>query len=225
MPSGRTGTWPARTSAGGRCTTSKASPADPNRIYASQSTSWFGQLIQRSDDGGATWQPVGNDFRYAGVPGTHQWYDGTPHPWEFARVWHREPSLTDPDVVYAGVEDAALFRSDDAGTTCALESPGCASTGQGHHCNRKRKRMCLHTILLDRNRREPARRGHLCRRRVPHRRPATMAAARECGLRRGIPDPDAEVGRCVHHIAMHPSTPMCCSCKALGRDAPATMAT
>ena len=95
----------------------KGSPVDPNRLYASQSSGWFGQLIQRSDDGGKTWEPVGNKFVYDGVPGTHQWYDGTPHPWEFKRVWHLEPSLTDPDTVYAGVEDAALFRSTDGGQT------------------------------------------------------------------------------------------------------------
>ena len=93
----------------------KGSAADPNRLYASQHTSWFGQLIQRSDDGGETWEPVGNTFQYDGVPGTHQWYDGTAHPWEFTRVWHLEPSRTDPDVVFAGVEDAALFRSADGG--------------------------------------------------------------------------------------------------------------
>src|SRR4051795_7091978 len=91
----------------------KGSPADPNRIYASQSTGWFGQLIQRSDDGGRTWEPMGNEFQYSGGTDTHQWYDGTPHPWEFARVWHLEPSATDPDMVYAGVEDAALFQSFD----------------------------------------------------------------------------------------------------------------
>ena len=93
----------------------KGSPADPSRLYASQSSGWSGQVIQRSDDGGATWAPVGNKFSYQGTPGTHQWYDGTPHPWEFARVWHLEPSLDDPDTVYAGVEDAGLFRSTDGG--------------------------------------------------------------------------------------------------------------
>ena len=97
----------------------KGSPADPNRMYASQSTGWFGQVIQRSDDGGKTWEAVGNEFVYDGVPGTHQWYDGTPHPWEFARVWHLEPSLNDPDTVYAGVEDAAFFRSVDGGQSWA----------------------------------------------------------------------------------------------------------
>lgn len=93
----------------------KGSPVDPNRIYASQCSGWFGQLVQRSDDGGKTWAPVDNKFTYDGVPGTHQWYDGTPHPWEFKRVWHLEPSLTDPDTVYAGVEDAAMFRTTDGG--------------------------------------------------------------------------------------------------------------
>src|SRR4030067_3264698 len=95
----------------------KGSTIDPNRLYASQTSSWFGQVIQRSDDGGKTWAPVGNKIVYEGVPGTHQWYDGTQHPWEFKRVWYLEPSLTDPATVYAGVEDAALFRSSDGGPT------------------------------------------------------------------------------------------------------------
>src|SRR3954467_8731768 len=60
----------------------KGSPTDPDRLYLSQSTGWFGQISQRSDEGGATWNPVGNEFRYEGETGTHQWYDGTPHPWE-----------------------------------------------------------------------------------------------------------------------------------------------
>ena len=108
----------------------KGSPADPNRLYASQGTSWFGQLIQKSSDGGTTWEPVGNKFVYDGVPGTHQWYDGTPHPWEFKRVWHLEPSLDDPDTIYAGVEDAALFKSVDAGQTWQ-ELPGLRTHGSG----------------------------------------------------------------------------------------------
>src|ERR1700682_5744545 len=63
-----------------------ASPANPDRLYVSQSTGWFGQIIQRSDDGGKTWQAVGNKFPYEGNPGTHLWYDGSQHPWEFQRV-------------------------------------------------------------------------------------------------------------------------------------------
>src|SRR4026209_2631893 len=119
----------------------KGSPADPNRLYASQSSSWFGQLIQRSNDGGKSWEPVGNKFVYDGVPGTHLWYDGTPRPWEFTRVWHLEPALTDPDTVYAGIQDAALFRSTDGGrswqelpglrghASAPLRQPGAAGRG------------------------------------------------------------------------------------------------
>src|ERR671937_1786898 len=126
----------------------KGSPAAPDRVYASQSTGWFGQLIQRSDDGGRTWEPVGNEFTYDGVPGTHQWYDGTPHPWEFARVWHLEPSHTDPDVVYAGVQDAALFRSTDGGQNWE-EVPGLRGHGSGPRWQPGAGGLCLHTILLD----------------------------------------------------------------------------
>jgi hypothetical protein len=185
----------------------KGSPADPNRLYASQSTSWFGQLVQRSNDGGRTWEPAGNDFRYEGVPGTHQWYDGTPHPWEFARVWHFEPSLDDPDALYAGVEDAALFRSDDGATTWH-EVAGLREHGSGPAWQPGAGGMCLHTILLD-----------------PTDHDRMLVAISAAGVfgttdagktwkpmnhglhSEGIPDSDAEVGHCVHRIAMHPSNP------------------
>ena len=105
----------------------KGSPVNPDRVYASQTSGWFGQVIQRSNDGGKTWEPVGNKFVYEGDPGTHQYYDGSQRPWEFKRVWKLEPSLTDPETVYAGVEDAALFRSDDGGRT-GRSCPGCATS-------------------------------------------------------------------------------------------------
>ncbi|MGB6599453.1 MAG: sialidase family protein, partial [Candidatus Cybelea sp.] len=126
----------------------KGSPADPDRLYASQSSSWFGQIVQRSDDGGKTWAPVGNRFVYDGTPGTHQWYDGTPHPWEFARVWHLEPSLTDSDTVYAGVEDAALFRSADGAQTWE-ELAGLRTHATADSWQPGAGGMCLHTVILD----------------------------------------------------------------------------
>jgi photosystem II stability/assembly factor-like uncharacterized protein len=185
----------------------KGSPADPNRLYASQSTSWFGQLIQRSDDGGATWNPVGNEFRYDGVPGTHQWYDGTPHPWEFARVWHLEPDLTDPDKVYAGVEDAALFVSNDAGASWS-ELSGLREHGSGPHWQPGAGGMCLHTIVLDPSRPE---RMHIAISAAGVFRTDDAGktwAPKNNGLHsEGIPDGDAEVGHCVHHLASHPSRP------------------
>ena len=185
----------------------KGSPADPNRLYASQSSSWFGQVVHRSSDAGKTWETVGNKFMYDGVPGTHQWYDGTPHPWEFKRVWHLEPSLTDPDVVYAGVEDAALFRSSDGGQTWS-ELPGLRGHGSGPRWAPGAGGLCLHTIVID-----PTR---------PQRMFIAISAAGAFrteddgstwkpinrGLRsEHIPHPDADVGHCVHRIAMHRSRP------------------
>lgn len=183
------------------------SPADPNRLYASQSSGWFGQMLQRSDDGGATWNPVGNEFAYRGETGTHQWYDGTPHPWEFKRVWHLEPSLDDPDMVYAGVEDAALFKTTDGGASWH-ELNGLRDHRTGSRWQPGAGGMCLHTILLD-----------------PVQRDRLYVAISAAGAFRSddagvtwkpinkglhseyIPEATAEVGHCVHRIAMHPSRP------------------
>jgi photosystem II stability/assembly factor-like uncharacterized protein len=185
----------------------KGSPVEPDRIYASQSTGWFGQMIQRSDDGGKTWEAVGNTFEYEGDAGTHQWYDGTPHPWEFKRVWHLEPSLTDADTLYAGAEDAALFKSTDGGTTWQ-ELAGLRKHGTGPAWAPGAGGLCLHTILQD-----------------PSNSDRLFIAISAAGVfrtddggetwtatNRGlnseyIPDPDAEVGHCVHRIAMHASNP------------------
>ncbi len=207
----------------------KGSPADPNRIYASQTSGWFGQIIQRSDDGGKTWhqpgtppgalpvsgppQAASNKFVYDVSAGTgkplttHQHYDGTQRPWEFKRVWHLEPSLTEPDAVYAGVEDAALFRSTDGGENWH-ELPGLRGHGTGPKWQPGAGGMCLHTIILD-----PSN---------PQRIWIAISAAgafrTDDGgktwkpINRGlksqyIPDPNAEVGHCVHHVAMHPKRP------------------
>jgi len=185
----------------------KGSPADPDRLYASQSSGWLGQVIQRSNDGGKTWATVDNKFGYDGVPGTHQWYDGTPHPWEFKRVWHLEPSLTDPEVVYAGVEDAALFKTSDGGQSWQ-ELPGLRSHGSGSHWQPGAGGLCLHTIILD-----PANADRMfiaisaagAFRTDDHAK--TWRPINKGLKSQGIPDPDAEVGHCVHHIAMHRSRP------------------
>ena len=208
----------------------KGSPVDPNRLYASQSSGWFGQIIQRSDDGGKTWHQPGtpageptttpegmpkaesNKFVYDTSPETgkplttHQWFDGTQHPWEFKRVWHLEPSLRDPDIVYAGVEDAALFRSTDGGKN--WHELAALRDAQGSKWSPGAGGMGLHTILLDRTN--------------PQRIYIAISAAgafrTDDGgrtwkpINRGlhsqyIPNPTAEVGHCVHHIAMHPSRP------------------
>jgi photosystem II stability/assembly factor-like uncharacterized protein len=185
----------------------KGSPLNPDRIYASQSSGWFGQMIQRSDDGGKTWEPVGNEFAYDGVPGTHQWYDGTPHPWEFKRVWHLEPSLTEPDTVYAGIEDAALFRSTDGGK-CWQELSGLRGHGTGPHWSPGAGGMCLHTIMIDPTN---AQRMFIAISAAGAFR-TTDGGKNWTPINKGlhsqyIPDPEAEVGHCVHRIAMHKSRP------------------
>jgi photosystem II stability/assembly factor-like uncharacterized protein len=185
----------------------KGSPADPNRLYASQCSGWFGQMIQRSNDGGKTWEPVDNKFVYDGVPGTHKWYDGTPHPWEFKRVWHLEPSLTDPDTVYAGVEDAALFRTTDGGKSWQ-ELPGMRGHGTGSGWQPGAGGLGLHTIILDPK--NPQRIFIAISAAGAFRSDdagATWKAINQ-GLRSEyIPDPTAEVGHCVHRIAQHKSRP------------------
>jgi len=185
----------------------KGSSVDPNRIFASQSSGWFGQIIQRSNDGGKSWEPTGNEFKYDGVPGTHQWYDGTPHPWEFQRVWHLEPSLFDPDTIYAGVEDAALFRSTDGGRGWQ-ELSGLRGHGTGPHWQPGAGGMCLHTIVQDPG--DPKRLYVAISAAGAFRSDDAGQTWRPInrGLRsQGIPDPDAEVGHCVHRIAMHRSKP------------------
>ena len=206
----------------------KGSPADPNRIYASQTSGWFGQIIQRSDDGGKTWHQPGtppgeptttpdgspkgesNKFAYnaAAAPlTTHQWYDGTQHPWEFKRVWHLEPSLTDPDTVYAGVEDAAIFRSTDGGQNWK-ELPGLRGHGTGPKWQPGAGGMCLHTLILDPSN---AKRMYIAISAAGAFRTDDGGATWKPinrGLRsQYIPDQDAEVGHCVHHIAMNPKRP------------------
>jgi photosystem II stability/assembly factor-like uncharacterized protein len=185
----------------------KGSPIDPNRLYASQSSGWSGQVMQRSNDGGETWDVVGNKFAYEGVPGTHQWYDGTPHPWEFKRVWHLEPSLTELDTVWAGVEDAAIFKSTDGGQNWD-ELKGLREHGSGPHWQPGAGGMCLHTIVPD-----PTN---------PDRLFIAISAAGAFRTDDGgktwqpinkglksqfMPEPEAEVGHCVHRIELHPSKP------------------
>ena len=122
----------------------KGSPADPARLYASQSTGWFGQLIQRSDDGGDTWQEL---------PGLRGHGSGSSwQPGAGGMCLHT--IILDPDQpgrMFAAISAAGVFRSDDEGQTWRPVNHGLKSEG--------------------------------------------------------IPDPDAEAGHCVHHIAMHPSRP------------------
>lgn len=199
----------------------KGSPVDPNRIYASQCSDWFGQIIQRSNDGGKTWEQPGGDleieftgkpagasnrFVYEGNPGTHLWYDGTPHPFEFKRVWHLEPSFESPDIVYAGVEDAAIFVSHDAGVSWK-ELPGLRAARSHEWCPGAGG-MAVHTILLDPNN---ANRIYVAISAAGAFRSDDKGQTWKVitkGLKsQYMPDPNAEIGYCVHRLAMHSANP------------------
>ena len=185
----------------------KGSPANPDRLYASQSSGWFGQVMQRSDDGGKTWEQVGSEFAYDGVPGTHQWYDGTPHPWEFKRVWHIEPSADDPDKAFAGIEDAALFKTDDGGKTWS-EVSGLRKHGSGPRWQPGAGGMCLHTIIVDPRDKNTIYVAISAAGAFRSKDGGTTWTPINKGLRsEQLPDEDAEVGHCVHRIALHPSQP------------------
>gem|GEM_PF-1634226 len=202
----------------------KGSPVDPNRLYASQSSGWFGQIIQRSDDGGKSWNPVDNKFAYDGIPGTHMWYDGTPHPWEFKRVWHLEPSLTDRDTVYAGVEDAALFKSTDGGVSWN-ELSGLRGHGSGAHWQPGAGGMCLQTIVSTRRTRIVCssrfrRRGHSAPKTVVHRGPRSTKDY----VRRKFPTrTQKSVTACTVSRCTRP-TPIDCTCRSIGTSCAATTA-
>jgi len=208
----------------------KGSTVDPNRVYVSQTSGWFGQVIQRSDDGGKTWfqpgTPPGEEKGPDGMPKgesnkfvydvspetgkpltTHQFYDGTQHPWEFKRVWHLEPSLTEPDTVFAGVEDAALFKSKDGGKTWS-ELSGLRGHGTGPKWQPGAGGMCLHTVILDPS---DAKRIYIAISAAGAFRSDDGGATWK-PINKGlhslyIPDPTAEVGHCVHHVAMNPKRP------------------
>ena len=185
----------------------KASPVDPNRLYASQSSGWFGQVLQRSDDGGKTWAAAGNQFLYDGPTTPHKWYDGSDHPWEFKRVWHLEPSLDDPDKVYAGVEDAALFVSEDGAKTWS-ELPGLRTHPSAGEWAPGAGGLCLHTILIDPTNHD---RMYIAISAAGVFRSddagKTWTPANK-GLRSNtMPEEEAEVGHCVHRIALNASRP------------------
>src|SRR5713101_4868937 len=166
----------------------KGSPVDPNRIYASQTSGWFGQIIQRSSDGGKTWETPGSS------PEELKGKGGM-------------PKGESNKFVYAGVEDAALFESKDGGKSWN-ELAGLRGHGSGPRWQPGAGGMCLHTILID-----------------PKNQKRMFVAISAAGAFRtddggktwkpinkglvsnSMPNLTAEVGHCVHRIAMHPSKP------------------
>jgi hypothetical protein len=71
-------------------------------IYAGGGSAWYGAAVWRSDDLGETWTHSSEGLTY-----------GDDEP-KVATVWSVTPAHS---AVYAGVEAAGLFRSDDRGST------------------------------------------------------------------------------------------------------------
>jgi hypothetical protein len=171
--------------------------AGRNRVLAGATSGHFGPSVYRSDDLGATWiEPT---------DGTLAFPEGTGAA--VARVWQLQPAAdARPDTVYAGVEPAALFRSDDGGESFTLDE------GLWNHPHRSQWQpggggLCLHTILPD-----------------PTGGPRTAIAVSAAGFYRTLdgdtweaanagikapflPEPTPEFGQCVHKVTRHPSEP------------------
>jgi len=109
--------------------------------------------------------------------------------------------------VYAGVEDAALFRTTDGGRTWR-ELPGLRGHGSGSQWQPGAGGMCLHTILFDPKNSD----------RIYVAISAAGAFRTDNGgttwkpINRGLnspylPEPTPEIGYCVHRLALHPERP------------------
>lgn len=171
---------------------------DRPRLLAGMTSEHFGPSVAISDDLGASWQePEHAPVAFPADTGE-----------SLARVWQLTLGPADePDVVYAGVEPSALFRSDDGGTSFELVR------GLWDHPHRPQWTpgfggKAVHTV-------------------VPHPTdPARMVVAMSAGgvyrtddggdhwqaSNAGIkayflPDPYPEFGQCVHKVSAHPARP------------------
>lgn len=168
-----------------------------NRIYAGTSHFVYGPSIRVSDDGGATWTEIENSPRCAPESG-----------FALKRIWQIVPGhASQPETLYAGVEEAGLFVSRDGGQSweevAALTQhpsrPGWFPGNGG---------LCLHTILID-----PA-----DPRRIWVGISAVGVFRTEDGgsswhlCNRGLPpvptgEGNPEIGRCVHKMVLDPCAP------------------
>ena len=108
------------------------------RLFAGSVSNHWGPVLRRSDDLGGTWTEAERAaVRFPDDAGA-----------SVARIWQLAPGPADqPDVIYAGVEPAALFRSDDGGRSFALVR------GLWDHPHRTEWQpggggLCLHTVLV-----------------------------------------------------------------------------
>ena len=168
-----------------------------SRLLVGATSSHWGPSVYRSDDLGASWvEPEPQTLAFPPEAGA-----------AVARVWQLQPAGEAlPDVVYAGIEPASLFRSDDAGESFHLDE------NLWNHEHRAQWQpggggLCLHTIVPD-----------------PDGGPRLGIAVSAAGFYRTtdgakweaantgikapfLPEPTPEFGQCVHKVDRHPSEP------------------
>lgn len=170
----------------------------PLRLLVGTGDPHWGPSVYTSDDGGKTWdEPEGGAVKFPEATGA-----------ALAAVWQLQPGLdSEPDVVWAGVEPAALFRSTNGGSTYSLVQ------GLWDHPHRETWMpggggQCLHTIVLRPD--DPARlmvgisTGGVYRSADGGE---TWAPSNTGIEARFYPDVHPEYGQCVHRIARHPDRP------------------
>ena len=167
------------------------------RLLVGATSSHWGPSVYRSDDLGASWvEPAARTLSFPEGTGA-----------AVARIWQIQPAAdAQPDVVYAGVEPAALFRSDDAGESFTLDE---ALWSHPHrpHWQPGGGGLCLHTVVTD-----------------PGGGPRLGVAISAAGFYRTLdgstweaantgirapflPEPAPEFGQCVHKVDRHPDEP------------------
>jgi hypothetical protein len=171
---------------------------DPPRLLVGATSEHFGPGVYRSDDLGRTWtETSGAPVRFPEDLGS-----------SVERVWQIQPGGEDePDVLYAGTQPSALFRSEDRGESFALVRPlwdhphrpqwGAGFGGQAihtvvpHPTDRSRLTVAMSTGGVYRT----------------SDGGASWSPANSGIKAQFFPDPWPEFGQCVHKVAAHPSVP------------------
>ncbi|HEV7678460.1 MAG TPA: exo-alpha-sialidase [Candidatus Dormibacteraeota bacterium] len=171
----------------------------PARIFAGVGAGHWGPRLSYSDDLCQTW----TETEEAAIAFPE--HTGA----ALARIWQIQPSLSEPDVVYAGVEPHALFRSEDGGLSFSLVE------GLWQHPHRTTWTpggggACLHTVLT---RADDPQWALVAMSAAGVYRTADGGASWE-PANQGIqavwlPEDQRfpEFGQCVHKVAMHPDRP------------------